>query len=732
MNTFIYTALLLGLPSVLAARQSIDTSMRYRQLQRIEVLSQRAKLLKKDTLSSSLKTQQRLLEIPQNIISISSELLQQQGGLQLKDAARNASGVYFGFNSSLFDHSSSIMMRGFNATTTINGMPRRGNYGALLDDQTLFESVEVVKGPAGFINSVGEASGTININTKTPGNRMLNAEISGGSFGLARIAIDAGTQAKEKGFSFRINAVYQHMGSYLDAIKADKYVIAPVVKYNFSKRTYMLGEYDFIRGETRNGTDITKIRSEADAMHDRLGFNFSAGKGLPAAYHQTQVARLLFNHAFSNSWQVTVQSLYNRAPYSSWNMLSSETFTGVTFQPDGKTDRLAMHAAIGGRTFVSQAFVNGKFNTGILQHAILAGGDFTASRDTLANEFGLYTFPFFSDRIDYTVPRDSVGIINPARTSRFRYNTDYAAAFVYDNIKFNPHWILTLGLRHTWFNSKQTARAVPTRPAKETKISQNAFSPRVALTWIADSSMSAYFLYDQSFVPQSGLKASPDINPETRKPEGVPVDPQRNNNLEVGIKKEWAHGRLLTSIAGFHTIKRNVLIADPQNASLGYKRQVGEQTSDGIEVDVLGNILPVLSVSANYTYVNARITRDTAGSPLIGNKLPGAPQQIINTWVQYSIPLKTNRSLAFSLGQTTLIKRTTYTDKYLPDYTKFDAGICFTTPKYYARLIADNITNKRYISSGDIGRDYPLPDTENYFIIEGEPVNFRITVGIKL
>lgn len=45
-----------------------------------------------------------------------------------------------------------------------------------------------------------------------------------------------------------------------------------------------------------------------------------------------------------------------------------------------------------------------------------------------------------------------------------------------------------------------------------------------------------------------------------------------------------------------------------------------------------------------------------------------------------------------------------------------DAGISFTTPKYYVGLIAGNLANKRYVASGDIGNGYPIPDTDNYFL----------------
>lgn len=726
-----FIPLMLWYSSGLLAQQK-NSSMRYRELQRIEVLSQYNSAVKKDSIASVLKLDQPLMEIPQNIIGITSSLLLQQGALELKDVARNASGIYFGYSGSPFDRSASIQIRGFSAYSVINGMPRHANYGAVLDDQALFESIDIIKGAAGFINSVGEASGTININTKTPGSRLLKAELTGGSFGLARVAVDAGSAVKEKGFSYRFNAVYQHQDSYLAMLNTSKYVVAPVVQYNFSPKTFLLAEYDFIRGESRNGSDITKLRAAANALHDPISLNYSAAKGLPLTYYQTQTMRMLFVHRFNDRWKLTSQSQYTLAPYSTWSMLSSETYTGVSFSEQGQTSRLSSHSSIGGKTFATQLFINGKFHTGSITHQLIIGGDFTGSRDSLSNEFGRITFPFYQKDINYTVNPDSVRQMGPSRTT-LRNHLSYESAYVYDIIKFSPHWILTAGARYTWYNNTVTQKVSAVRPPKITRFSQNAFSPRATLTYLVNPAMSVYFLYDQSFVPQSGLKASTALDPETKKPMGIPVDPQRNNDLELGIKKQWFNGRLLTTANGFHTVKKNVLMTDVQNAALGFKKQIGEYTSDGIELDILGYITSRLSVSANYTFVNARITKDTLGSALIGNKLPGTPQQIINTWLQYSIPLKASRTIAFSAGQTSQIKRSTYAkDVYLPNYTKLDAGISFTTPKYYIRLIADNLTNKRYVASGDIGHGYPIPDTDNYFFIEGEPVNFRITAGIKL
>lgn len=723
-------------PGLLAQQRNNhqDTvSNRTKQLQEVTISGQKDKRVKKDTLSSALKLQQPIIQIPQNIISISSTLMQQQGALQLKDVARNASGVYFGYNSTPFDNSTAIQIRGFSAYSTINGMPRHSNYGAVLDDQSLFESIEFIKGPAGFINSVGEASGTININTKTPTHKLFNVELTGGSFSLGRFALDIGSDVKNSGWSYRFNTAYQHQNSYLDQLHTDKYVFAPVVQYNFSPRTYILAEYDFIRGESRNGSDITKIRSEADALHDNIHDNYSAANGLPLTYFQTQTARLLAVHKINSNWQITSQSQYTNAPYSSWTTLSSETYTGVEFTDDkGVTNRMASHSVAAGRTFTTQLFVNGKFSTGHIKHTLLAGGDFTSSRDSLVNGFGSYTFPFYKSTLNYAVNPDSIRQIDPASKSRFDNNTYYESVYAYDNLQLDKHLLLTVGARYTWYENKLTQNLGPKIPIKQNNFYQNAWSPRAALTFLLDSATSVYFLYDQSFVPQSGLKAGDTIDPQNQKPIGVAVDPQRNNDMELGVKRNWFGGRLLTTINGFHTIKRNVLVNDFKNAGLGFKRQIGEYTSNGIEVDILGNITQQLSISANYTFVNAKITKDTVGSPIVGFKLPGTPQQIVNTWVQYLFPLKAKNSLAVSLGQQTEIKRATYTrDVYLKNYTKLDAGITYSCPKYYIRLIVDNLTNKRYLASGDIGESYPIPDARNYYFIEGEPINFRVSLGFR-
>jgi len=190
---------------------------------------------------------------------------------------------------------------------------------------------------------------------------------------------------------------------------------------------------------------------------------------------------------------------------------------------------------------------------------------------------------------------------------------------------------------------------------------------------------SIFFLYDQTFVPQSYQKAI--VDPATKEVTGSePLDPQRGNNTELGVKRNWFGSRLYTTVNGFHSVKTNVPMTDLVNT--GFVTPAGQVTSNGIEVDVIGHITDRLSLTTNYTYVNAKITKDN-NPDQVGKELTQTPQQIFNTWVQCGFLLQNKSSLNLSLGQTTMIKRSTSEkNQYIPDFTKFDAGISYVQDCY--------------------------------------------------
>ena len=63
--------------------------------------------------------------------------------------------------------------------------------------------------------------------------------------------------------------------------------------------------------------------------------------------------------------------------------------------------------------------------------------------------------------------------------------------------------------------------------------------------------------------------------------------------------------------------------------------QVGEQASDGVELDIAGELVPGWNVIANYAYTDARITK--ANEFEIGTGLLNVPEHAASLWTSYEI-----------------------------------------------------------------------------------------------
>lgn len=690
--------------------QHRSDSLRRQRLREIEVLEKK-KTLKADSMAPLLRLEGRLLETPQNIVGVGSDLIREQGGLVMKDIARNASGVKFGYNSSVFDASTVVLMRGFSAATYLNGMPQRSDFSTLTDDAAIIERVDFIKGPAGFLISSGEPGGSMNISTKTPRQQKVRQlEAAGGSFGLVRGSADFGSAVRDQGLSYRLNVAYQQQQSFMDFIKTRKYVAAPVVQYNFSPRTFVLAEYDLIRSTADGGSSVTKVGTAADALKDRIGNNYAGDPGLPQSFTQSQNFRLFFSHRFNERWRLTAQSKYTVTPAETWYLMS-DNYSPVNFDSSDITRRLPVFNSVTGKVAAAQVYVNGQLKSGRhVSHQLAAGIDYNYSKDNYSNAYGEHTFVFNRTAPQYGLNTDSVRMLGTP--SLLLRENSWWSAFAYSTTRIYTNWLINFGGRFT-LNTPVTTDA--RRPLRD----ETAFSPRLGITRLIGENTAVYALYDQSFIPQPGLDY-----------EGNEFKPLRGNSLEIGAKREWFQRKLITSAGVYRIIKNNLLVTDLEHR--GFRRQIGQATSTGADVDVIGRISGRFSVSANYSYTHAVTSKDS-NKDNEGARLAYVPEQTINTWLQYSIPLTATSRLSFNAGQQTVTRSATYTrDVYLKGYTKLDAGIAYDAGKWYVRVIADNLTDRRYFSSGDILVGSIYPGVKSYYYVEGEPLSFKTFLGIRL
>ena len=103
---------------------------------------------------------------------------------------------------------------------------------------------------------------------------------------------------------------------------------------------------------------------------------------------------------------------------------------------------------------------------------------------------------------------------------------------------------------------------------------------------------------------------------------------------------------LFATLAYFNITKQNVASEDPDDPFSVVA--TGEQESQGIELDVSGEISPGWKVIASYAYIDAEVTEDNVIE--VGNRLFNAPEHSASLWTTYEIQQGNLQGLGFGVG----------------------------------------------------------------------------------
>ncbi|WP_407484736.1 TonB-dependent siderophore receptor [Elizabethkingia miricola] len=723
-NYLLVTAALCGTFSLIYGQEKKDSvSAKYID----EVILTAMKQIKTDSLSGNLKRNERLLEIPQNIVSIKSDLLNLQGAFDVQDVLRNVSGIYIGDATgagNIFSGTFNAQIRGFNPVSTFrNGLPSFAG-GLSQEDVALIEQVDVIKGPAGFINSMGSGGGSLNINTKTP-RRIREANITAGSFGFYRASVDLGSAVKEKGLSFRLNAAYESQGYYFDYAKRRKFIIAPVIQYNFSKNTFLLAEWNMIQGRALESSNFIQYESENMVQKHPWRANYQGDPNLPMSKLDEHYGRLVFNHNFNDKWKIVSQSSIKSTPLDQWSLLGgTKSYNPPMFDEARNALRSSFRNKQKYLTYNTQLFLNGSYNmTKDIVHTILTGFDFNSSESTTEHIQGANEFIFNRSQMNYGINRDL--LIQPEADDQIDYTKSKdvtIGAYLYNNFKLWDRVIIDAGFRYSR-NKRNRYLKGPFSPEGDSKIYRHyAFSPRVGITYLIEKDFAAFFSYDQSFEPMPGTD-----------PQGKEWKPMETYNTEFGLKKDWFGGLLSTSVSAYRLIRNNTFSQNPAN---GLMTQLNQVRNKGIEVDIIGSIYPNITLTANYSYINSVYSKDPYAPELVGKRFSSVPRHQINTWFMYKFQKGKLQGLSLAIGQTAaLLRETDVPGVRIPDFIKLDASIMYQHKKWFVRGIFDNLANRRYITDGNVtdryNADWSSVVGQNWMYKESNPFNFKLQVGMK-
>ncbi|MUL35004.1 TonB-dependent siderophore receptor [Gloeocapsopsis sp. AAB1 = 1H9] len=655
-----------------------------------------------DNATSATRTDTPLRDIPQSVQVVPQQVIEDQRITTVGDALRNVSGISVNANlSSIF--SDYVRVRGFlvgRGSYFTNGI-RNEFAGYNLGQETAnVERIEVLKGPTSVLYGQVEPGGIINILTRQPlANPYYAADLTAGSFEFFRPTIDfSGPLNDSRTVRYRLNAAYQNSDSFVDRISVERYFIAPVISFELGENTALTLEGQYLNF---SGPYYSGLPAVGTALSNPLG--------------EVPITRVLDDPSVENSTRALGTAGYRLEHEldENWSIRNAfryeflDTDEDVIFLNDLEADnrtvtRGAFRSRGLGQSYVLQTDVVGTVETGILTQELVAGVEL---RRVTGNE------ELFNDNnvpsIDLFDPEYGIAPLTFEKTGDNQSAQNIIGVYVQDLLSIGDQWHILVGGRFDYveqtFDNELTNQSFYQ--------SDSAFSPRVGIVYQPIEPVSLYASFSRSFAPS--------FDASNRNADGTPFEPTTGEQFEVGVKSEFLDGKVVATLAAYQITKQNVITADPERPR--FSLQVGEERSRGIELDVLGEILPGLNLIATYAYTDAEITQDNGGFE--GNRSSNVPKHSGSLWLTYEIQRGDFQGLGFGAGIFAIGKRPGDLDNSfdLPGYVRTDAAIYYRRENWQAALNVKNLFDVNYFESS-LGRTTVFP---------GAPLTILGTVSVR-
>lgn len=623
--------------------------------------------------TAGTRTDTPILDTPQSVQVVPRQVLEDQQIVRVDEALRNVSGVSgrlagFGFGENL-------VIRGFTANGFDSGPIVRNGFRVtnLLGTQETanLERIEVLKGPSSVLYGQTEPGGIVNLVAKQPlSEPFYEMKFQVGSFGFIRPSVDlTGPLTEDASLRYRLNVAYQREDGFRDfETETRRFFIAPVLSWDISDRTtltllleYVDEESPYDPGIPALGEGLFDVPRERIMTHPN---SFVSNRSLTLGYD--------FKHQLDEDWTLNHGFRYVSQDYAigTFLPLSVDETAGTVFRLPATREYYSSDYSV-------QANIAGKFATGTVDHSLLFGVDLNFNR--------------FDDRftkIDFS-SGGSLDLFNPVYGAfpgsdfsnatpfpEFDVEYDRVGVFLQDQINFSDNFILVGSLRYDSVDFRNVFN--------DTSRSDSAWSPRLGIIYKPVDNLSLYANYSQSFRPNFGT----DVN-------GDSFEPQKATGYEVGMKAELLDGSLQATLAYFDITKQNVLTADPNNQF--FSIATGEQRSQGVELDIAGEILPGWKIVANYAYIDARVTKDNTIPE--GNRLFNSPYHSAGLWTTYEIQTGDLQGLGFGVGFNYVGDRAGDLDNSfkVDDYFLANAALFYKRENWRLGLNFNNLLNTKYI-----------------------------------
>ena len=710
------------------------------ELQGVEVTGRKERGYKNTNTFTATKTETPIRYVPQSVSYVTKEVIQDQMAFKMMDVLKNISGV-----SQNSYTNNKYILRGFQSEskqTLINGLKAfSGERNA--DILPYVERLEVLKGPASALFANTSPGGTVNTVTKKPLDEDRKAiNFATGSYNTIRISSDfTGPMNKSHTLLYRLNLAYQDAGSFRVLQEKESFVVAPSVSFIPDDKTRINFDLVYINDNGRNDRgqpSFTPVNGISDIYAAPISLSLSRVNDYVKS--KKLFSTLSLEHKINHN--ISFNASYLKGIFRE-DLGEHRTANQNAVDEDGNVipDLMEMrynYRLSGNYSDNLSTYLIFNFKSGAISHTLLTGYDFIQNADDFGNTtseargylaadgksaINKYD-PNNRDRYlivdgrpvpnvphvdlhnpDYSISEKSNYLSTSVQDKLGKYYTH--GVYVQDQLSWNKVKAL-LSLRQEFY----TDVANYGQP-DENNVHQRALLPRVGLVYTPIRPISFYGTLLYGYQPQEAGYIG---NPERY---GGPFDPLKSNMIEFGAKSAWFNNQLSATLAIYQIEQNNVLqtAADADNPDL--LRQIGQIRGRGIELDVYGNILPNLSVTANVAFNKTSITESEDRSE-IGKQAANAPRSQGGIWAKYNFAGPKLYGIGVALGANFQSTKESANDNIeLPAYCVANGALYYTIGKIKLSATFNNMFNKTYwLGADSFSRLFP-----------GNPRNFLVGVG---
>lgn len=640
--------------------------------------------------------------IPQTVDTIDVSKYKLYGANDLSVMLQGTPGVSTSYDT----RNDGISIRGFNADNNDiyrDGIRESGQYRRSTAN---VERIEILKGPASVLYGRSAGGGVINMVTKVANfdsPSSIGAYI--GSYDNVGGVIDF-NKALNDNWAVRLVGEKSDTNSFRSGIGFNQEMLSPSLTYR-SDDEKLLWTTEYTYDNLNRTPDRGPIYNELPAgVSIKTGFA-SINDNI---VDETKSFRTDVKYEFAVNWKFH-WALSHRESFQDFDNFFGGTWCsaagllndGKKCDWQGKIRQNYAWQQTTNKTLMNTFDITGQFKTGILEHKIMFGSDWSNekrepilgnySSGSSAGLYYRYVNPYNTSESSLSSGWTTLSGSRPAETSHSKTDANSLSFFLQDLISFNEKYKMMLGVRYDSYDFATN----DVRNQRKRSYRDDSLSPNIGFVWQPVESQSFYTSYSKSFSPYGGrglLGVSTTINPSL-----YDAEPQYNEQYEIGVKSDWLDGRLNTQLSVFDITKNNIRY-QPDSVNRPNDWEVGQkQQSQGVEFSFIGQVLDSLYVRGGYGYTDAKWKNDSRTTVkeedrLKGKKLSGISENTGNLFVRY---LPTEKWYG-EVGATYVGSYYT-TDKNLtkmPDWTRVDAAVGYKDDRWGATFAVNNLTDKEY------------------------------------